>query len=65
MEEAAEELEVQSPLMETLDERGKIHENRTAKSTEVEVEDEKNTEELVQMAVKEDEVKITPGNADD
>lgn len=56
--------------METLDERGKIDENRTAKGTEVEVEEEKNTEELVQIegekkAVKEEEVKIKPGNADD
>lgn len=64
MEEAAQELEVQGPLMETLDERGKIQ------RTEVEVEEEKNTEELLQIEgekkdVKEDEVKIKPGNADD
>lgn len=71
MEEAAQALEVQDPLMVTLDERGKIHENRTAKRTEVEVEEEKNTEkefvqiEGVKKAVKEDEVKIKPGNADD
>lgn len=68
MGEAAQAMEVQDPLMETLDERGKIHENRTAKRTEVEVEEEKNTEkELVgvKKAVKEDEVKIKPGNADD
>lgn len=58
MEEAAQALEVQGPLMETLDERGKIHENRTANGTEVVVEEEK-------KAVMEDEVKIKPGNADD
>lgn len=68
MEEATQALEVEDPVMETLDERGKIHENRTAKRTEVE--EEENTEELVQiegekMAVEEDEVKIKPGNADD
>lgn len=70
MEEAAQALEVQDPVMETLDERGKIHENHTAKRTEVEVKEEKNTEKLVQIeevkkAVKEDEVKKKPRNADD
>lgn len=70
MEEAAQALEVQCPLMETLDERGKILENRTAKRTEEEIEEEKNTEELVliegeKKAVEENEEKIKPGNADD
>lgn len=68
MEEVAQALDVQGPSMETLDERDKIHENRTAEWTEVEVEEEENTEEeLVQIegAVKEDETKINPGNADD
>lgn len=67
MEEAAQALDVQGPSMETLDERGEIHENRTPKWTEVEVEEEKNTEkELVQIeGEKEDEPKINPGNADD